>query len=224
MMSMMMRYRSHSSSHSNTSSRRSSTISSVSSNHSSGSHKPSHQRSSLLLHQQQQQHFSSKSSISSDKSTKSDTLSQVPKRRQSLGKRIKKALRMSTGTAIQEEEEMDSSHKKKLPDSPNSNISRPTRHHRHPPSFDLPSPALSTVSTISSSTTTFTKKSLSFNPVIKLHETFSAFEYDRRCDTSVTCQKLTPVLALQIKEELNHFKLNDMLVHTDSRQNTHFFI
>ncbi|KAG1064296.1 hypothetical protein G6F42_027033 [Rhizopus arrhizus] len=129
-----------------------------------------------------------------------------------------------------------------LPASPNSSIS--SRHNQHqrrsrPPPFaaaaaaaeQLPSPAASTVSTTtcssntdSSIATNSSKKSLSFNPVIKLHETFSAQEYDRRCDTSATCQKLTPVLALKIKEELNNFKLNDMFVHIDSRQNTHFFM
>lgn len=126
-----------------------------------------------------------------------------------------------------------------LPASPASSISsRHNQHHRRRPPFvdtniqQLPSPASSTVSTTTSSfssnntnsSTTSSKKSLSFNPVIKLHETFSAQEYDRRCDTSSTCQKLTPVLALKIKEELNNFKLNDMFVHIDSRQNTHFFM
>lgn len=126
-----------------------------------------------------------------------------------------------------------------LPASPDSSISsRHNQHHRRRPPFldtniqQLPSPASSTVSTITSSfssnntnsSITSSKKSLSFNPAIKLHETFSAQEYDRRCDTGATCQKLTPVLALKIKEELNNFKLNDMFVHVDSRQNTHFFM
>ncbi|KAI8380257.1 hypothetical protein BD560DRAFT_387602 [Blakeslea trispora] len=233
----MMRYKS------NHSSRRSSSVSSVGSSH-SNSQRPNTHRSSLLLHQQQQQHFSSASSTSSESSRKSIKPNnhhepQVPKRRQSLGKRIKKVFRMGSTTSdtIEEEQQGKSENcstqektKQGLPTIPSR---PPLRHHyRHPSSFDLPSPALSTVSTISSSTTTnnttissaSTKKSLSFSPVIKLHETFSASEYDRRCDTSATCQKLTPVLALQIKEELNQFKLNDMLVHVDSRQNTHFFI
>jgi hypothetical protein len=112
-----------------------------------------------------------------------------------------------------------------IPDSPNSSIScHSTNKQNHRRRFiidqtqQLPSPASSTVSTTSS------KKSLTFNSVIKLHETFSASEYDRRCDTSATCQKLTPVSALKIKEELNHYKLNDMFVHVDSRHNTHFFM
>jgi hypothetical protein len=106
------------------------------------------------------------------------------------------------------------------PDSPGSSIRSCRRHDK------LPSPASSTVSTSTQSTniSTSSKKSLSFNPVIKLHETFSAHEYDRRCDTSATCQKLTPELALKIKEELNNFKLKDMFVHVESRKNTHFFM
>jgi hypothetical protein len=116
-----------------------------------------------------------------------------------------------------------------IPDSPTSSISSKRPYYRRSPyNIDsLPSPASSTVSTSSTQHTTSTsssKKSLSFNPVIQLHETFSAMEYDRRCDTNTTCQKLTPVLALKIKEELNQFKLNDMSVHIDSRQYTHFFM
>lgn len=111
------------------------------------------------------------------------------------------------------------------PDSPGSNISSKSYYNRgHDKS---PSPASSTVSTASTQLTnisTASKKSLSFNPVIKLHETFSAHEYDRRCDTSATCQKLTPELALKIKDELNNFKLKDMFVHVESRKNTHFFM
>ncbi|KAI8878893.1 hypothetical protein K501DRAFT_145266, partial [Backusella circina FSU 941] len=70
---------------------------------------------------------------------------------------------------------------------------------------------VSTVSTVS------TKKRLTFNPVVKLHETFSPTDYDRRCDTNSTCQKLTPALAIKIKEELNDYKLKDMYVHVESR-------
>lgn len=121
-----------------------------------------------------------------------------------------------------------------IPDSPASSISshstnKQNNNHLFHRRFmlnnqSLPSPASSTVST-STTTSSSTKKSLiTFNSVIKCHETFSAAEYDRRCDTSATCQKLTPVLALRIKEELNHYKLNDMFVHVDSRQNTHFFM
>ncbi|KAF7731639.1 bud neck involved protein [Apophysomyces ossiformis] len=67
-------------------------------------------------------------------------------------------------------------------------------------------------------------RKLQFCGTIQVHETFSASEYDRRCDTNATCQKLTPLLAMKIKQELNEYKLTDMEVHVESRQYTHFFL
>ncbi|KAI7871049.1 hypothetical protein BDF14DRAFT_1688301, partial [Spinellus fusiger] len=58
---------------------------------------------------------------------------------------------------------------------------------------------------------------IQFSPTLQLHETFSATEYDRRCDANATCQRLTPALAMHIKQELNEFKLTEMTVHIDSR-------
>jgi hypothetical protein len=49
-------------------------------------------------------------------------------------------------------------------------------------------------------------KSIVFSPRIQFHETWPSGEYDRRGDTA-TCNKLTPLLAQQIKEELNTFKM-----------------
>lgn len=49
-------------------------------------------------------------------------------------------------------------------------------------------------------------KSLVFSPRIQLHETWPSGEYDRRGDVA-TCNRLTPLLAQQIKEELNNFKM-----------------
>ncbi|KAK4509708.1 cyclin-dependent kinase 5 [Mucor velutinosus] len=278
-----------------TSSRRSSTVSSTSSNASryrpSLSYQPSPSTSnSSVKHRSEPAKRTTVTPIntsSSNRMSPSSTSStpttpnsiELPKRRQSLGKRIKKVFGMTEhGTAVADKRQagelpklkpVDTSfsaspssttkskgrsssssyttsfpspsfmaHNTSLPASPNSSISSRYNHHQRrsrPPPFaaveQLPSPAASTVSTTtcssntdSSITTNSSKKSLSFNPVIKLHETFSAQEYDRRCDTGATCQKLTPVLALKIKEELNNFKLNDMFVHMDSRQNTHFFM
>ncbi|KAJ2963230.1 hypothetical protein NQZ79_g1710 [Umbelopsis isabellina] len=65
---------------------------------------------------------------------------------------------------------------------------------------------------------------LGFSPSITVHETFSANEYDRRCDPNVTCCKLTPEFAMRIKQELNEYKLTGMEVHIESRQYTHFFL
>jgi hypothetical protein len=62
-----------------------------------------------------------------------------------------------------------------------------------------------------------------FTTTLRVHNTFGSQDYDRRCDTQVTCQRLTPALALQIKQELNDFKLNEMKVHPTSRQYTQFF-
>jgi hypothetical protein len=49
-------------------------------------------------------------------------------------------------------------------------------------------------------------KSLVFSPRIQFHETWPSGEYDRRGDIA-TCNRLTPLLAQQIKEELNTFKM-----------------
>ncbi|KAI8143968.1 hypothetical protein BJV82DRAFT_668408 [Fennellomyces sp. T-0311] len=78
--------------------------------------------------------------------------------------------------------------------------------------------------TNASSATPDRPRRLQFCPTIQVHETFTASEYDRRCDSNATCQKLTPLLAMKIKQELNEFKLTDMEVHVDSRQYTHFFL
>ncbi|KAE8355944.1 hypothetical protein BDV28DRAFT_11380 [Aspergillus coremiiformis] len=63
-------------------------------------------------------------------------------------------------------------------------------------------------------------KSLVFSPRIQFHETWPSGEYDRRGDIA-TCNRLTPLLAQQIKEELNNFKM-EMEVHETSKIYTHF--
>ncbi|OKL56029.1 hypothetical protein UA08_08718 [Talaromyces atroroseus] len=63
-------------------------------------------------------------------------------------------------------------------------------------------------------------KSIVFSPRIQFHETWPSGEYDRRGDTA-TCNKLTPLLAQQIKEELNTLKM-EMEVHETSKIYTHF--
>ncbi|PYH90023.1 hypothetical protein BO71DRAFT_93256 [Aspergillus ellipticus CBS 707.79] len=63
-------------------------------------------------------------------------------------------------------------------------------------------------------------KSLIFSPRIQFHETWPSGEYDRRGDIA-TCNRLTPLLAQQIKEELNNFKM-EMEVHETSKIYTHF--
>lgn len=49
-------------------------------------------------------------------------------------------------------------------------------------------------------------RNISFSPRIQFHDTFASGEYDRRGDVA-TCNRLTPLLAQQIKEELNTFKM-----------------
>ncbi|KAG4306292.1 hypothetical protein PORY_000280 [Pneumocystis oryctolagi] len=55
-------------------------------------------------------------------------------------------------------------------------------------------------------------KSLSFSPKITIYDTWPSFEYDRRGEIA-TCNRLTPILAQRIKEELNTYKLDEMIVH-----------
>ncbi len=49
-------------------------------------------------------------------------------------------------------------------------------------------------------------RNISFSPRIQFHDTWPSMEYDRRGDIA-TCNRLTPMLAQQIKEELNTFKM-----------------
>jgi hypothetical protein len=49
-------------------------------------------------------------------------------------------------------------------------------------------------------------RNISFSPRIQFHDTWPSQEYDRRGDIA-TCNRLTPMLAQQIKEELNTFKM-----------------
>ena len=49
-------------------------------------------------------------------------------------------------------------------------------------------------------------RNISFSPRIQFHDTWPSGEYDRRGEVA-TCNRLTPMLAQQIKEELNNFKM-----------------
>ncbi|KAF4121195.1 hypothetical protein GMORB2_2157 [Geosmithia morbida] len=65
------------------------------------------------------------------------------------------------------------------------------------------------------------KRNATFSPRLVFHETWPSQEYDRRGEIS-TCNRLTPMLAQQIKEELNTLKM-EMEVHENSKIYTHFF-
>ncbi|KAF3986480.1 hypothetical protein FT663_04524 [Candidozyma haemuli var. vulneris] len=60
-----------------------------------------------------------------------------------------------------------------------------------------------------------------FSSRIILYDTYNGEEYDRHPDIA-TCNQLTPLLAQQIREELNEVK-SEMEVHQDSVCYTHFF-
>ncbi|KAF2241134.1 hypothetical protein BU26DRAFT_441056 [Trematosphaeria pertusa] len=64
-------------------------------------------------------------------------------------------------------------------------------------------------------------RNISFSPRIQFYDAWSASDYDRRGEIA-TCNRLTPMLAQQIKEELNSFKM-EMEVHELSKPHTHFF-
>lgn len=49
-------------------------------------------------------------------------------------------------------------------------------------------------------------RNISFSPRIQFHDAWSSTDYDRRGEIA-TCNRLTPMLAQQIKEELNTFKM-----------------
>lgn len=54
-------------------------------------------------------------------------------------------------------------------------------------------------------------RNISFSPRIQFHDVWSSTEYDRRGEIA-TCNRLTPMLAQQIKEELNTFKMVSAIV------------
>lgn len=63
-----------------------------------------------------------------------------------------------------------------------------------------------------------------FISTAKVQDTFSKQDYDRASDPYAVWTHLTAQLAQQIKDELNAFKLEEMLVHHLSRGNTQFFL
>ncbi|KAI8665774.1 hypothetical protein NCS57_00799900 [Fusarium keratoplasticum] len=65
------------------------------------------------------------------------------------------------------------------------------------------------------------KRNATFLPRIVFYDTWPSEEYDRRSEV-VTWNLMTPMLAKQIKEEMNAFKM-EMEVHENSRIYTHFF-
>lgn len=69
--------------------------------------------------------------------------------------------------------------------------------------------------------TAASRRRITFASNLSVHTTWPAAIYDRRAEPA-TCNRLTPLLAQQIKEELNSFKMEEMDVHPLSRKLTHF--
>ncbi|WVQ82073.1 hypothetical protein IAT38_004201 [Cryptococcus sp. DSM 104549] len=65
------------------------------------------------------------------------------------------------------------------------------------------------------------RRRLLWAPECAVYSTYDAGTYDRRSEPA-TCNRLTPELAMSIKQELNAFKL-EMPVHPSSRVYTHYF-
>ncbi|KAJ2891696.1 hypothetical protein IWW38_003511 [Coemansia aciculifera] len=63
------------------------------------------------------------------------------------------------------------------------------------------------------------RKAFRFNELVAVYETWDRDEYDRKGVPSV---RLDASLIEEIKQELNEFKVYEMLVHAESRSNTHF--
>ncbi|CCX12326.1 hypothetical protein FPQ18DRAFT_411860 [Pyronema domesticum] len=99
---------------------------------------------------------------------------------------------------------------------------RPSSGKKEGGDYFMPAPTFNTQShSAPTSPMTHQKYNVSFSPRITFHDTWPSQEYDRRGEVA-TCNRLTPVLAQQIKEELNTFKM-EMEVHEQSKMYTHFF-
>ena len=61
-------------------------------------------------------------------------------------------------------------------------------------------------------------RNISFSPRIQFHDTWTSGEYDRRGEIA-TCNRLTPMLAQQIKEELNTFKMVSWIPESECNSN-----
>ncbi|KAF2466420.1 uncharacterized protein BDR25DRAFT_78121 [Lindgomyces ingoldianus] len=111
--------------------------------------------------------------------------------------------------------------KSSAPSTPNDEHARPVHVHINGEDYFGRTPRLPNNSTRSLPNTPHGSRNISFSPRLQFHDAWSSAEYDRRGDIA-TCNRLTPMLAQQIKEELNSFKM-EMEVHEMSKPHTHFF-
>jgi len=97
--------------------------------------------------------------------------------------------------------------KSSAPSTPNDDSPRPVHVHINGEDYFEGGPRLPNSSSRSlPNTPNSTSRNISFSPRIQFHDAWSSSEYDRRGDIA-TCNRLTPMLAQQIKEELNSFKM-----------------
>ncbi|KAL1918790.1 uncharacterized protein VTP21DRAFT_2812 [Calcarisporiella thermophila] len=100
------------------------------------------------------------------------------------------------------------------------------------PSADSNSSISSTASLASSTDTSLSSpqkspvssgRRLKFSDDVQVQFTHHPDQYDRTSDPHATCTRLSAGIALQIKRELNEYKMREMVVHEASRIYTHFF-
>lgn len=104
-------------------------------------------------------------------------------------------------------------------DSPKSSPSGTPVHEKGGDYFTRP-PRLTNPSTRSlPSTPNGSRGNISFSPRIQFYDAWSASDYDRRGEIA-TCNRLTPMLAQQIKEELNSFKMVRPILHSPNHSLT----
>ncbi|GAA5914984.1 hypothetical protein JCM5296_004521 [Sporobolomyces johnsonii] len=104
-------------------------------------------------------------------------------------------------------------------------IEPPSGPYAHP-GMNASAPVLAhftTPSSLRSASAPGVSRRIAFAANLSVHTTWPAAIYDRRAEPA-TCNRLTPSLAQQIKEELNSFKMEEMEVHPASRKLTHFFV
>jgi hypothetical protein len=62
------------------------------------------------------------------------------------------------------------------------------------------------------------KKILFFAETVEVLPTFRKSEYNRKPDANATFKNLTQQMKVEIREELNNFKKEEMDIHPDSKQ------
>ena len=98
--------------------------------------------------------------------------------------------------------------------TPNSTEETPTgekSYFDNPPSTPIPARQVATAPATPTGRTT-PRRGIQFSPRLEVHETWHSADYDRRGEPA-TCNRLTAQLAQMIKEELNAFKMEEMVVH-----------